>query len=313
MVLSLIATQLLAASPAVAADGGSFLDAVNTLRGAPVSLDELVDRVAVERGSQLAAERQLSHDLDYVQARFAQLGVCWHGLGEIIAENGAPDPAAFVDQWDHSEPHKAIMLNDAYTLAGGSWARGSDGVYYAAMLFVDPCGQAPAPGGFTDIGSSAFRNDIAWLVDAGITHGCDTSRYCPGDTVTREQMASFLGRATHAAAAHRDWFVDDNSSSHEADINRVASAGITHGCAADLFCPHGDVTREQMASFLARALDLPPATRDWFSDDRGSIHESAINQLAEAGITGGCAPGRFCPDATVTREQMAAFLHRAFG
>ena len=50
--------------------------------------------------------------------------------------------------------------------------------------------------------------------------------------------------------------------------------------------------RRLLASFLARALDLPAAKRDWFRDDEASIHEAAINRLAEAGITGGCATGR---------------------
>ena len=35
---------------------------------------------------------------------------------------------------------------------------------------------------------------------------------------------------------------------------------------------------------LARALDLPPATQDWFDDDDGSAFEADINRLAEAGI-----------------------------
>ena len=49
-----------------------------------------------------------------------------------------------------------------------------------------------------------------------------------------------------------------------------------------------------MASFLARALDLPPADEDHFTDDDGA-HEDAINRIAEAGITTGCTATRFCP------------------
>lgn len=67
-----------------------------------------------------------------------------------------------------------------------------------------------------------------------------------------------------------------------------------------------------MASFLARSLALPPAAADHFADDAGSIHEADINRLFEAGITGGCAEGRFCGRAAVTREQMASFLVRAY-
>ncbi len=66
-----------------------------------------------------------------------------------------------------------------------------------------------------------------------------------------------------------------------------------------------------MASFLSRAFGLPAATRDYFGDDNDSIHEANINRIAEAGITGGCAPDRYCPRSNVTRGQMAAFLHRA--
>ena len=69
-----------------------------------------------------------------------------------------------------------------------------------------------------------------------------------------------------------------------------------------------------MAAFLSRSLDLPPTPTDFFIDDDGSIFEGDINRLAAAGITKGCNPpinDRYCPDSTVTRGQMAAFLHRA--
>jgi hypothetical protein len=68
-----------------------------------------------------------------------------------------------------------------------------------------------------------------------------------------------------------------------------------------------------MASFLSRALRLPVATKDYFTDDAGSPHEADINRLAQANITGGCSATTYCPGSTITREQMAAFLHRALG
>jgi hypothetical protein len=58
--------------------------------------------------------------------------------------------------------------------------------------------------------------------------------------------------------ATTDLFVDDAGSVFEGDINAIAMAGITLGCnppTNDRFCPTLDVTREQMASFLVRALD----------------------------------------------------------
>jgi len=165
---------------------------------------------------------------------------------------------------------------------------------------------------FSDIASSAFYNDILWIYRQGITGGCGGGKFCPNASVTREQMASFLARALDLPAATRDFFADDNASPHEADINRVAQAGITGGCDTNRYCPRSDVTREQMASFLVRALELPGTTTNYFDDDNSSIHENQINALARSGITGGCDTRRYCPTADVTRGQMAAFLHRGF-
>ena len=171
----------------------------------------------------------------------------------------------------------------------------------------------PYPGTpFTDIAGSTFANDIAWLADSGITSGCTPSTYCPTGTVTRGQMASFLARALDLPDSSKDYFPDDSGSTHEADINKVAHAGITSGCGGGKYCPTALVTRGQMASFLAKALDLPASDADTFTDDDGSSHEPNIERIAAAGLTSGCTATRFCPSDSVTRGQMAAFLHRAF-
>ena len=166
---------------------------------------------------------------------------------------------------------------------------------------------------FSDVRGSMFVGDIVWLVERGITTGCGGGRFCPTALVPRDQMASFLARALNLPAATQDYFTDDAGSQHEADINRVAQAGITLGCGATSYCPSAPVGRDQMASFLARALNLPPTAGDYFIDDAGSQHEVDINRLAAAGVTNGCAAWLYCPSRLVTREEMAAFLHRAIG
>ncbi len=166
---------------------------------------------------------------------------------------------------------------------------------------------------FIDVRGSLFVGDIVWLVEHGITTGCGGGRFCPTALVPRDQMASFLARALNLPAAADDYFTDDAGSQHEADINRVAQAGITLGCGGTSYCPSAPVGRDQMASFLARALNLPAAARDYFADDAGSQHEADINRLAAAGVTNGCSPGLYCPSRLMTREEMAAFLHRALG
>lgn len=178
----------------------------------------------------------------------------------------------------------------------------------------EPYGLAWAISGpFVDADDSIFRNDILWAWAEGVTMGCAAARYCPTATVTRDQMASFLVRALELPAGGADRFIDDESSIHEVDINTLARAGITDGCAPNRYCPTAPVSRAQMASFLVRALGLAPSGVNRFSDDNGSLHERDINALALAGITSGCGQGRYCPNDPVTRGEMAAFLHRAFG
>ncbi len=102
------------------------------------------------------------------------------------------------------------------------------------------------------------------------------------------------------------------------DVEWLAGAGITKGCnppVNDQYCPNDYVTRGQMAAFLVRALHLSDdGGGDTFADDNNSLFENDIAKLSAAGITKGCNPPdntKFCPNDRVTREQMAAFLHRA--
>ena len=117
-------------------------------------------------------------------------------------------------------------------------------------------------GHFADVDeSNMFYASIEWMWQAGITKGCnppDNDRFCPTRTATRAEVASFFVRALGLTdGADVDRFVDDDGSVHEADINRLAAAGITKGCnppTNDRFCPSTDIVREQLAAFFHRAM-----------------------------------------------------------
>lgn len=175
-------------------------------------------------------------------------------------------------------------------------------------------------GTFLDDDSTKFEADLEWLAARGYLRGCNppaNDRACPNDSVTRGQVAALLNRSLRLAATTVDHFTDDDNTVYAGDIDRLAAAGISRGCnppANDRFCPSGTVTRGQAAAFLARALDLPPTGTDHFTDDDNSVFEDDIDRLANARITFGCNPpanDRFCPDAPLTRAQMAALLRRA--
>jgi hypothetical protein len=185
--------------------------------------------------------------------------------------------------------------------------------------------QTSESGSFVDDDSSTFEADIEWLAAAGITKGCNppiNDLFCPGDYVTRGQMAAFMHRALGGEldVGKVIDFVDDNGSTFESDIEWLGATGVTKGCnppTNNRFCPDEYVTRGQMAAFMVRALGyLEGGGDDLFEDDDRSIFEGDIDRLGTAGVTKGCNPptnNRFCPDEYVTRGQMAAFIHRALG
>ena len=103
-------------------------------------------------------------------------------------------------------------------------------------------------------------------------------------------------------------------------IERLFDAGITGGCSNNPlnYCADTPVTRAQMAVFLERGIHGPAYIPPAAGNDTGFVdvppdHWAAawIKQLAADGITGGCGAGKYCPDAPVTRAQMAVFLLRA--
>jgi hypothetical protein len=115
---------------------------------------------------------------------------------------------------------------------------------------------------FTDDTGHTFENVINSLATAGITKGCnppDNDHFCPGREMTRGEMAAMLVRAFGYQPGLADHFIDDADHTFENVINRLATADITQGCNPpdnDRFCPNDPVGRAEMATFLARALEL---------------------------------------------------------
>jgi hypothetical protein len=126
---------------------------------------------------------------------------------------------------------------------------------------ADPEAPLPVVNTFFDDDGHPFEREIEVVASNGITLGCDEGRFCPDQPVTRAEMASFLIRSIGGFEGFdppADRFDDDNTSPHQIDINRLALIGVTNGCGPRVFCPGESVSREEMASFLGRALDIAP-------------------------------------------------------
>ena len=127
--------------------------------------------------------------------------------------------------------------------------------------FVPP----KASGRFVDVPVDYWAADfIEQLAADRITTGCSAGHYCPGDLVSRAEMAAFLVRARHGSSytppAPTGVFADVPTTFWAAAyIEQIYRDGITTGCAANplRYCPTDDVSRGQMAAFLARTFNLP--------------------------------------------------------
>jgi spore germination protein len=107
-------------------------------------------------------------------------------------------------------------------------------------------------------------------------------------------------------------FRDITGDTHEKAIVALAEAAIVNGYGDGTYRPYAAVTRAQMATFLTRALQLPPtSTPAPYRDIGGSVHMDAIARVSAAEIAAGFGDELFGPDLVVTRAQMATFLTRA--
>jgi parallel beta-helix repeat protein len=122
----------------------------------------------------------------------------------------------------------------------------------------------------------------------------------------------------------KGWVADflDVPANHQfhANVTRLVSNGVTVGCGGGNYCVDSPTIRAQMAVFLIRArlgfcFSPPAATGTVFPDVPASnIYAPWIEELQRQGLTAGCGGGNYCPDAPVTRAQMAVFLlNTAYG
>ncbi len=126
----------------------------------------------------------------------------------------------------------------------------------------------PAASGtvFGDVAKGDFASAfIEQLSTEGITAGCGSGNYCPTVPVTRAPMAKFLLKAhdggSYVPSQPPTGIFSDVSPTDPfaAFIEELSRRGITSGCGGGKYCPNQNVTRAQMAAFLARAFSIPLA------------------------------------------------------
>ncbi|SDO56832.1 N-acetylmuramoyl-L-alanine amidase [Halobacillus aidingensis] len=100
----------------------------------------------------------------------------------------------------------------------------------------------------------------------------------------------------------------------EEEINYLMNQGVLSGYPDGTFKPHKEVTREEAATLIARALKLDGTQRNTvFSDvSRYSYASGYIQSSYEQGAISGYPDGTYKPKETMTRGQMAVSVSNAF-
>lgn len=173
---------------------------------------------------------------------------------------------------------------------------------------------------------AAHRANVDCAVHHGIVRGFGDDTYRPARDVRRDQMASFVVGALEAAGveltdAGDERFTDvPEDSPHAAAIRKLAGAGVVQGgpgrLSGDRYGPELVVRRDQMASFLVRAVQFATG-EEWTSQTQrfsdvppNNAHFATVNGAAENGLAAGHGDGTFRPDAGVRRDQTATFAVR---
>jgi endo-1,4-beta-xylanase len=92
----------------------------------------------------------------------------------------------------------------------------------------------------------------------------------------------------------------------------MASRGFMGGFTDGTFGPDQPLTRGQFAGIMARMMNVQPLAGTSFSDTNGFWGAGMVEAMTQMGIITGHTDGTFGPYDTITREQMAAIMDRAW-
>ena len=156
--------------------------------------------------------------------------------------------------------------------------------------------------GFIDTQDHWAKDAIDFVSARGLVNGMSATIYAPNNSTTRAQLWTILARQNDAdLTSGATWF--------ENAQNWAKEKGISDGAN-----PNGTINRAQMVTMLWRAMGQPAAgsTANFIDVPADAYYANAVSWAVENGITTGVGGGRFDPNSTCTRAQIATFLHRSY-
>ena len=155
---------------------------------------------------------------------------------------------------------------------------------------------------FIDTRNHWAKDAIDFVSARGLVSGMSATIYAPDASTTRAQLWTILARQNDAD-------LTGGSIWYEKAQNWAKEKGISDGTN-----PNGTINRAQMVTMLWRAMGQPAAgsTANFIDVPADAYYANAVSWAVENGITTGVGGGRFDPNSTCTRAQIATFLYRLY-
>lgn len=174
---------------------------------------------------------------------------------------------------------------------------------------------------FTDISSHWAKEAIDYVVGRGLISGTKETTFAPSASMTRGILVTALGRlhGVDTKLYTTNSFTDVKVESEFCPyIEWAYENGIVQGKGSNKFDPDCDITREEIAVILERygrvtGYYLPIIHEAAIYSDNssiGSIYQTAVKAMQQAGIMMGGTGNKFNPKSSATRAEVATMLHR---
>lgn len=195
-------------------------------------------------------------------------------------------------------------------------------VYVCSQAELNPY-VPTASGKFQDLDGYAWaREAIEEMASKGIIFGTSDTSFSPGNNIRRGDFVALLMRMLNTGAAANTAFSDvPENSYYFKEIAQARTLGIAAGTGNNQFNPDDPITRQDMITFVIRAMDKTGYIRvgDQRDDLRGfrdmeSVAGYAFDSVSAAVANGLIigSDGMLTPLVNTTRAEAAVFLYRIF-
>ena len=191
------------------------------------------------------------------------------------------------------------------------------------IVTVPPVNPKPETVTFEDVAKHWAKKEIEALATKNIILGKTDELFAPEAKLTRAEFAVLVARALELEEKAYEGKFSDVSTNKEwayAGIEAAARAGIINGMVDGSFNPDAEITREEIAAIIVRAVKHENAsllngldTSKVFKDAKtiSTFAKESVQQAVALGIVNGRGGNVFEPQVDATRAEAAVMLYRA--